>query len=409
MHKSISLVALGIALLTILGACKTGQKKNDGQGSDLYGGVFDNDGRVNIKVPQDLKGFVPPNGARTDSNSSPEILSGLSLSAAPQSTDGIEEIISKCFRNDSQFIAEGWYFYAELRSSGKVIKDYNSREVNRCNEMQLELKTLERNSNYEVVASFYWQSKDKKTTIVWYEGKTKVFKPSDRNINLVLQKLRVDQIVDVDIELGEKDRCIKKKYLWNGKRCLDGFNSISFTHADLSDYSHEAKVAGSRQRKCLQIGDQGFAVQYDCHYKNTQLVKTKLHGSQDLNKDLPPTEYGWFTMQFESGEMCLQVQADPAGQEPYLVPMPCDTEIPRSDQLFTLVETTVGDAGARNSFRIMNQNDGTARCVSIPPEKGDLTGVQPLRNGAPVRLTPCATNNPNVRKSQFVRFNLTED
>lgn len=397
---------LVLPMVILFPSCKTAEKKsriNSGEGQ-ITGGVFNDQGVVNIKVPTDINGFTPPSGLSTDSVSSPQV-EGLTLTGnKPISSKGIEEIEVKCFTKDSLFVADNWYFYAELRSGGRAIKDYASKEVDKCNEMQLDLKTLDKTQTYEVEASFFWQSKDRKVTIVWYEGKTKPFKPSDVNISLVLEKLRVNQTVDVDVEKSEKDQCIYQKYLWNGKRCLDGYNSLVFAHADLTDYAQAADIAGSRNRKCMQIGDGGLAVQYDCNYKAHQRIMTRLHGQQKLIKDLPPKEYGWFTMQFDAGKMCLQVQIDPAGKDPYLVQAPCDEEVPRSDQLFTLVETLVGDAGARNSFRIMNQADGTPRCVSIPPEKGDKTGVAPLRNNAPVRLTPCSTKDPNARTSQFIRF-----
>lgn len=397
----ILLVALGG------GACKTSDKKTSlTQLGETYGGVFDNNGRVKIKVPIELSGFTPSSGLRTHAEATPT-LDGLNLANAagkPVSTQGIEEVITKCFTHDSEFIAENWYFYVELRASGKVVRDYNSREVSKCNEMQLELKTLEKNTTYEVIAQFFWQSQDQKMTIVWYEGKTQPFKPSDRNISLVLEKLRTDQVVDVEVEKTEKERCVLRNYLWNGQRCLDGFNALSFGHADLSDYATAADSAGARTRKCLQIGDQGYAVQFSCDYKQAQRLKALLHGVQKLPKDLPPKEYGWFSLQFDGGTSCLQAQVDPQGSSPYLVAQDCDSALPHEDQLFTLIATQTGDAGGRNSFRIMNQFDGKARCLSVPPEKGDKTGVAPLRDGAPVRLTDCQTSEPNTKLSQFIRF-----
>ena len=407
------LVAL---LLLMVNGCKT-SKKLDQPASDsnqpgVSSGVFDSTGKIKLPVPSDLQDFTPPVGATTKPQSQ-AITNGDAFHLAeeegrPTSSKGIEEIIAKCFTHDSQFIAEGWYFYAELVTAGQTVKSYNSKEVNRCNEMQLELQLLEKNTRYKVIASFFWQSKDRKTTIVWYEGSTKEFTPSDRNIPLVLQKLRVTQNVDVDVEKGEKERCNYQKYLWNGQRCLDGYNAVSFTQSDLTDYAQSSEVTTSRNRKCLQMGDGGFAVQWDCNYKSPQLIRTKLHGAQKLNKDLPPKEYGWFSMQFNSGKLCLQVQPVNNG-EPYLIQQECDEAVPRSDQLFTLIETQENDSGGRNSFRIMNQFDGTPRCLSIPPEDGDLTGVAPLRNGAPVRLTPCSTTNPNTRMSQFTRFVTRDD
>ncbi|MCB9229585.1 MAG: hypothetical protein H6618_08235 [Deltaproteobacteria bacterium] len=392
-------------------ACKTNSNRSNYQSETegVSSGVFDSTGKMRLAVPADLKDFTPPANISTKSQSNVAKVQGLSLTEGkPTSSAGIEEIITKCFTHDSQFIAEGWYFYAELISAGQTIKSYSSQEVNRCNEMQLELQLLEKNTRYKVVASFFWQSSDRKKTIVWYEGSTKEFTPSDRNIPLVMEKLLYTQKVDVDVEKSEKELCNYRKYLWNGQRCLDGYNAISFGQSDLTDYAKPAEEAGSRVRKCLQMGDGGFAVQWDCHYKSPQMVRTKLHGAQKLNNELPPEEYGWFTIQFNAGKLCLQVQPVNNG-DPYLIQQECDEEVPRSDQLFTLVETTENDSGGRNSFRIMNQADGTARCLSIPPEEGDLTGVAPLRNGAPVRLTPCRTTNPNIRSSQFTRFVSQDD
>ena len=405
----------GYLLLLMLTGCKTSKRENQSSSPPrtpgISSGVFDNTGKMRLPVPLELKDFSPPANIRTQARSNVQRVSGLSLTTGeegrPTSNTGIEEIIAKCFTHDSQFIADGWYFYAELISGGQTIKSYNSREVSRCNEMQLELQLLEKNTRYKVVASFFWQSKDRKTTIVWYEGSTKEFTPSDRNISLVMEKLRFTQKVDVDVQKTEKELCNYRKYLWNGQRCLDGYNAVSFGQADLTDYAQAPDAAGSRKRKCLQMGDGGFAVQWDCHYKSPQLIRTKLHGAQKRNQDLHPKEYGWFTMQFSAGHLCLQVQQVNNGA-PYLIQQECDLEVPRADQLFTLIETTENDSGGRNSFRIMNQFNGTALCLSIPPEEGDQTGVAPLRNGAPVRLSPCDTKGANIRSSQFIRF-ITRD
>ena len=415
----IQLLIAGMLLFS-LSSCKllSGKKKEEDHGN-TYGGTF-KEGKVKVGVPRDLKNFVPSPNSTTRPKSTPS-LKGLNLqSGQPVSAQGIEEIVSHCFTEDSNFIAENWYFHAALKESGVVIKEYNA-SVNRCNEMQLELKKLNKNKEYQILSSFYWDSEAGQAE-VYYEGETKPFRPGDESITLVLEKLLVEQKVNVEVQKSEKDKCIDKKYLWNGKRCLDGYNSISFTHADFSDYAESSEVSGSRKRKCLQKGDEnGYAVQYECNYKEAQRFLTKLHGIQEVLNNPPPNEYGWFFIQFDGGnsgeKFCLQAyKGDPY---PYLLQRPCITKPTATNQraflaqLFNLIETKPGDVGPRESFRIMNQfpvgSNIQTLCFSIPPEKYDATGVQPLRDGAPLRLTDCNTDDPNIRKSQFIQFTNNTD
>ena len=396
---------IAYALFIVLGvSCRTTSER-DGLGPDPLAKVstFNARDEITISVPSELQGLVPRTRSSQAKVKPPPGLQGLGL-VRPVTSSGVESILVKCFRNDSEFIADNWFFYAELEADGEIQKSFSKEKVDKCNEMQIALKTLDRTKTYIVRASFYWESEDGRQTIVWYEGETKPFKPRDQNRALVLQKLRQDQTLNVDLEKTPKERCMLAEYLWNGQRCLDGFNAISFEHTDRTDYSSSGNP---RQRKCLQIQASGQAVQSECRYSSDQMVRTKLHGTQEL----PDREFGWFVIEFDGKvPRCLTASRDTGGGDPLLRREACrfktsgGTQIPVREQLFTLVETLAGDGGGRDTFRIANLADRTSRCISVPPIRGDISGVAPLHDGAPVRLTPCNTRDQNVQRSQFVNF-----
>ncbi|MDD9950461.1 MAG: hypothetical protein OXT67_02745 [Zetaproteobacteria bacterium] len=400
--------------------CKTANKEAASAGSgsqQSVGGNLtgdDNSKSVRVPVPQELSNLKPE--TPTQAAVAPPKKSTQSFALdRPQTSKGVEAIITKCFNRDSKFIAENWFFYAVLYLDGAPVQESFWADVNGCNEMQLDLKILDKTKTYEVVASFFWEDPEGDKTIVWYEGSTGAFQPSDQSIPLVLEKLRIDQKVNVDVQKSPKDICINKLFLWNGQRCLDTEHSLVFAHADLSDYAQQAgESEDARRRKCLDLAQGGIGVQNDCNYRATQNYGLKLHSAVDVVAQNFPQEnatyrYSWFMIQLQDKKNCLQVANFPSGGAPYLVARPCDKQIPKKDQLFTLIETAEEDKGARESFRILSLADGTRRCLSVPPESGDPTGAAPLRNGANVRLTKCDTDSKYARRSQFIKFVVQSD
>lgn len=408
----IGVVGIVTAIALTMAGCKANRSRNINK--PLAFGVFDENGNVLINVPQDLSGFKPAN-FKSNSTVDPQTLNrsvvqGLGLTAPPVSTEGIEEIIYRCFSHDSNFVAEGWYFYAQLLSNGKVIKDFQSQKVDKCNQMQLTLQTLDRNRTYVVKAMFFWQSEDQKTTIVWYEGETQPFKPRDQNRTLVLQKLKLDQKLNVDVEKSEKDKCIDREYLWNGLRCLDGFFGISFVHADNTDY---ADSEAPRDRKCMTIGAGGFAVMYECNYSVSQRLKPRLINVQKVPQTFKTLdgELGWFLLLFDSGnnaqtEYCLAAKRAQSG-DPIVVREPCSdpaSGFPPAHHLWNLIPLAPGDQAARDSFKIVTQFDNSVRCLSVPAEVGSVSPGPSIRSGAPIKLTDCNSSDENILSSQPIQF-----
>ena len=406
-----SMKRLGCGGLLWLAALMLGCKANKSRNlnAPLPTGTF-NDGTVLIPVPKDLAGFVPPEGANLKSSLSSsgfDAIKGLGLAAPPVSSEGIEEIIYRCYDDEDDFIAEGWYFYAQLLSNGKVLKDFETQSVNKCGQMQLTLKTLARNRTYVVKAAFYWQSPNKKTTIVWYEGETKPFKPDDRDMSLVLAKLRTDQKVNVDVDKSEKDKCILENYLWTGLRCLNGYFGVSFVHADYTDY---ADAEAPKRRKCLDLrGSTG--VLSECNFSIHQRLRPRLVSIQDVPESFKTLdgELGWFQLYFDSGPngtpYCLAATLAPSGSPMIMRELCADPKsFPPAHQLWNLIPLSAGDGAARNAFKLVSQFDNSVRCISVPAEQGSVTPGPSIRSGAAVRLTPCNTSDNFVRESQPIQF-----
>jgi hypothetical protein len=404
-------------VLGLLASCKTQktQKPSKGEASTgVVSGVFDNDNNMLLAVPTDIGGLTPPQGAKTEGSLQDEVnqnaVNSLGLSGAdPVSSRNIEEILYQCYTQDSEFVAEGWYFYARIMSNGEKVKDFQSQKVDRCNQMQLTLKTLDINRTYTVKAAFYWQSEDKKTTIVWYEGETRPFKPRDENRALVLRKLRMDQKLNVDVEKSAKDKCIDREYLWNGQTCLDKYVGISFVHADYTDYGDPE---AEKSRKCLTLGSSGSAFIGECRFSITQRVKPKLTNVQRIPKTFKPMdgELGWFTLRFDTGndtrgEYCLAARRVSTGHT-VAIQEPCgDPKLPPAEKfLWNLIPLNTADQGGRDAFKIVSQADGQVTCLSAPPEEGTIARGAAIRDGAPIRLTPCNIQDENIKNSQPIQF-----
>lgn len=406
-----------LALLMSLYAINACKSTRSSKVAEINGisGVFDENGSVRIPVPEDLKGFKPPVGSKTKSSIEMGQISavkGLGLTAGPVTSEGIEEITYQCFDYASDFIMEGWFFYAELLSNGKVIKDFNAQSVNGCKQMQLTLKTLDRNKTYVVKAAFYWQSEDKKTTIVWYEGETKPFNPRDQDRTLVLAKLRIDQEVNVEVEKSEKDKCKQQDYLWSGLRCLNGFFGVSFLHADYSDY---ADAEAPKKRKCLDLSSSS-AVMTECNYSVQQRLRPRLVSVQQIPKNVKALngELGWFQLLFDSGPngapYCLSATIGTGGGATVIREACADANtFPPARQLWNLVPMGVGDKTAHDTFKLVSQFDNTVKCISVPPEPGAVSTGPSIRSGAPVKLTDCEIKDANVVKSQGIQFWGAED
>lgn len=417
--KAAVLLAAAIAFAS---GCRTSNKSqlaNNSAQKSVGGNLTGDDTQKSVRVPVPPELFnLTPAGSTTPVVSSPKKQAAGFALDKPVTSKGVEAIITKCFNRDSKFIAQDWFFYAALYLDGSPVQESNWADVNGCNEMQLDLKILDKTKTYEVVASFFWEDPNGEKTIVWYEGSTGAFTPSDQSIPLVLEKLRVDQKVNVDVQKSPKDLCINKLYLWNGQRCLDTPHSIVFGQSDLSDYAQKAGASSdARRRMCLDFNLSGGAqaVQKNCTYGPTQKFYLKLHSAVDLvEKSFPRLQYSWFMIEIGSKRSntpyCLQVVTLPSGNSPVLAARPCDRNVPKKDQLFTLVETEEGDSGGRDSFRVVSLADqGIQRCISIPPEDGDPTGAAPLRSGAQVKLTRCDTDSEYTRRSQFLKFVLEND
>ena len=107
-------------------------------------------------VPLELNGAGAPGGGNTRSmeSSSSDAMGGFQLADDMMTSSGVEEILVSCFRGDSKFIASDWFFTAKLYSQGEELKTYGRQQVDKCNEMQIDLKTLDSRKLYEIEGYF---------------------------------------------------------------------------------------------------------------------------------------------------------------------------------------------------------------------------------------------------------------
>ncbi len=428
---------LGTAGFSLL-SCKTSEKKRDAA-PDVISGVFKG-GKALLAIPNDVKKglSLADSSVTTKPTKLPQdtgSVLGLTDSGKPTTTSGVVESIKlECYNRNSSVIAKDWYLYVELRANGSVIKSSTTANVEGCDSMQLELKDLARTSKYVVYASLFYRKGN--VTIVYYEGETKEFSPSDTSVELKLGKLRMDQVINVQLEKTEKEICEdQNKFLWNGKRCIDQPHALVFPHSDFSDYSKSASAKGARDYSCVQVDAKQQGVQYKCSYAASQLFKAKLHGVQDVvettDEDGTPVEnrvsVSWFTLiqdpraTGDSGkDMCLTV----VGDDLHLEAQACfgDKEDPKENQLFKIKKMAPENDGLADSFLIMAEVLDTSvkaralRCMSIPATEGDLSNVAPINNNAKIRMSPClndaadGTNKLtdsqvlNLKKTQYMRF-----
>ena len=413
-------IAFALMAVAFFG-CKTQKnlKKDDSSTStsSSVSGTFDQNNQVVIPAPQEIKG-LSLNNLVGDPNvqSTASSVNALGLTGAPPvSSRGIEEIIYKCFSHDSDFVAEGWFFYAKILSNGESIKDIDSQKVDRCDQMQLTLSNLDVNRTYQIYAEFYWKSADGKTTIVYYDGQTSNFKPSDQNRTLTLRKRITSQKVNVELEKSEKDKCIARDYLWNGYACLDSFFGVSFVNADYTDL---ADPTAPRSRKCLTVGAQGSAFIQECRYNISQNVRPQLMNVERIPVEFKPMdgELGWFSLYFDTGTdgrppFCLTARKTTGNQYVVLQEACQDPKLPpRASQLWNLIPLGTGDMGSgRDSFKLVSQAFGQTLCLSSPPEARSIAKGPAIRDGAPIRLTPCTGVNENILISQPIQFHKAGD
>ena len=406
-----------ITLLVDLGCRTTANKEKNGS-SDIVEGFIDKDGNLKMTVPEGLNevvarirsGLVPSTSPSVDPNKLESF--SLATDSRFESTSGIENVGVSCFRNDSNIIKSGWYFWAGLSTGGTEVKSYNSTLVDRCDEMLVTIENLDVTKTYVLTAQFYYRSDDGKIVMVLYEGATDPFRPSDSTIPLRLKKLLIDQDIAVDVEKTKEDQCLLDRNLWVGDRCLNEMSSIMFTHTDLSDYAQPMNENPVTDRKCMQLNSDGSLTQNSCSFKPNQMALPRLHGVQHLSDVSGISSYRWFTFKFESTNTCLTVQPTSAKQtQASMTQVECSEGLPPLNQLFAVVDSKVGDRGGRHAFRIMAIVNKKPFCISVPPEEGDKTGVLPMREGATAYLTPCTpeSNTPEnplnaAQRTQYVKF-----
>ncbi len=420
------------SVLAFLG-CKTSEKKEVQNPNSSVSGLFKG-GAAIIPTPSEIKaGYIPPKNVTSKPSRMPVTDGGgiYGLTERAQTTSGIEGIQLQCYNRSNQAIGKDWFLYAELYSDGKLIKDYTAKEMAGCDSMQVTLKNIDRKKKYKVFAQIYYRSPDLKQTIVFYQGETVEFEPSDVDVELKLAKLQMDQKVNIQIERTPKEVCEQiQKYFWNGKRCTNEGHNLVFPHSDFSDYYKSAKEdLGARVQSCLQVEEGNNSALFKCKWKSAnQTFIVKLHGTKVAASGSVQSKKSWYTIQTlqpkssaqASTPKCLTVShTSAAATYPGVTLKECFAEGDAStnidaNQLFRLEPVVSGtDAGLANSFLVINEevNTDTPTCLSVPPNKTDRSGAAPINDNASVFMAPCASSSADedTRQTQFIRFMQMND
>ncbi|MFK7872549.1 MAG: RICIN domain-containing protein [Oligoflexales bacterium] len=293
MILSRGLIAIGIWSLISAG-CITRKDKanNEAAGPSTIAANYNSSaGEIIIPVPKDLPDGKTFSAFPSNSNRKPNILNGLNLADETwgRNTSGnVESMDIKCFAPASFGKKEDWYFFAQVLS-GDSVRTEQDFQLDNCGDIQINARDLDISQTYVVRAQFYYSTDDK--TIVYYEGTSKPFKPQDRSLDLILEKKRIDQDVEVDVQKTESEICMENGHKWTGRACVggDAYATLRFAHSDL----------------CLTESSDGRLFQATCDGTTRQQLKLILRFKASTYDPRATKGGGLYSLQFQKSKLCL--------------------------------------------------------------------------------------------------------